>query len=85
VHPLVVYISAATANHNGKRLTVTRPLCNGDSNGSINISVAGGSQPRTYIWSNGATTEDIDSLSAGQYSVTFPTPTAARLPKQCCY
>jgi subtilisin-like proprotein convertase family protein len=43
----------------------------GESNGSINISVFNGTAPYSFAWSNGATTEDVTGLSAGQYSVVI--------------
>ncbi len=53
-----------------KLTNVTNITCNGDRNGSINITVAGGVAPYKYSWSNGAITEDINALQAGNYSVT---------------
>lgn len=39
------------------------------TNGSINLTVTGALAPITYSWSNGATTQDINSLGAGSYTV----------------
>lgn len=48
--------------------TLTNESC-GSNNGSIDITVAGGTPAYSYIWSNGATTQDISSLNEGNYSV----------------
>ena len=45
-------------------------LCFGDSTGSVNLSVNTGIAPFTYMWSNGETTEDINNLPMGTYTVT---------------
>ena len=50
--------------------TIITPATAGSSNGMINLTVIGGIPPYTYSWSNGETTEDINSLSPGTYTVT---------------
>ncbi len=41
--------------------------CTSTNDGSINLTVAA---PASYLWSNGATTQDLNNLSAGFYTVT---------------
>jgi hypothetical protein len=43
--------------------------CFGFETGAINIDVMGGTAPYTFLWSNGAITEDIAAIPAGQYNV----------------
>ena len=65
------YVTFTTATCNISLSTSqSNVVCNGASTGSIDLSVSGGSGSYTYSWSNGSTTEDLTSLSAGTYSVT---------------
>jgi len=48
----------------------TNVSCQGGANGSIDISVQGGNSSFSYLWSNGATTQDVDGLIPGAYAVT---------------
>ena len=41
------------------------------NNGAINLTVTTGEAPFNFLWSNNATTEDIDNLAANNYSVTI--------------
>jgi len=50
--------------------TTIQPHC-GQFNGSILLNVNGGLPPYTYQWSNGATSENLNNLSAGNYHLTI--------------
>lgn len=80
------YTVTVTDNHNcttTSSFTITQPAsgvvvtgttadvtCFGGSNGSINITAAGGTSPYSYSWGGGITTEDRSNLAVGNYSVT---------------
>lgn len=49
---------------------VSNVTCFGANNGSINLTVNGGTAPFSYAWSTGATVEDPSGLGAGTYTVT---------------
>ncbi|KPM46550.1 Ig-like domain-containing protein, partial [Jiulongibacter sediminis] len=51
-------------------LVATDVNCFGESNGSIDLTVSNATEPISYSWSNGATTQDISGLVADTYSVT---------------
>ena len=57
--------TAITASGN-----VVEPLCAGNSSGNISLQASGGTGVYSYLWSNAGTTDSIQNISAGNYSVT---------------
>ncbi len=51
----------------------------GDGSGSIDLSVTGGSLLYSYTWSNAESTEDIDALSSGTYTVIITDATGCSI------
>lgn len=53
---------------------ISKVLCNGNSDGAINLSVTGGTTPYSYAWTGPSSfsdiTEDITGLVAGDYDIT---------------
>ncbi len=52
-------------------ISITKVSCPGGSNGSITAIPSFGSEPYTYLWSNGQTTQTISNLPIGNYTVTI--------------
>jgi hypothetical protein len=51
--------------------TTSDEICNGDCDGTITLSLSGGTQPYTFNWSNTATSQNISDLCPGNYTVTI--------------
>jgi len=49
--------------------TSQNALCAGENNGSINLSISGGTPSYTFIWNDGVTTQNRLNLAAGNYTV----------------
>ena len=45
-------------------------LCHGDSTGYIDLSASGGTGVLTFLWNNGATSQNINHLALGTFTVT---------------
>ena len=50
-------------------LSATEINCHGQTS-DISNTVAGGTEPYTYLWNNDATTQDLEGVGGGTYSVT---------------
>ncbi|MBI1224968.1 MAG: T9SS type A sorting domain-containing protein [Bacteroidetes bacterium] len=49
---------------------LTNINCYGESNGAISVDISDGMPPFTFLWNNGATTQSISNLPAGNYTLT---------------
>lgn len=67
VNPMLgqLNLSLVPSEHNGYQVS-----CFGFKDGSVDLTVTGGTPPYTFAWTNGATTEDVANLPAGFYGVT---------------
>jgi gliding motility-associated-like protein len=50
-------------------IAVKNISCNGLTDGSVDVTVTGGATPYSFLWNNGAVSEDLSGLPAGNYSV----------------
>ncbi len=60
-----------TAGNLGLAFETIDPSCAGETNGFVLPVVSGGSEPYTYVWSNGASAAQLTDVPAGTYTVTI--------------
>ena len=56
--------------------------CDLPNSGSIDLTVAGGAAPYTFVWSNGSTDEDLLNISQGDYAVEIVDANGCAVSKQ---
>jgi hypothetical protein len=62
--------TVGTPNGPSTSASQTNVSCASGTNGAVNLTVTGGTAPVTFVWSNGAQTEDLSGVAAGSYTVT---------------
>ena len=64
--------TTSVANENGPEIAVlaTQNTTCSSNNGSITVDITVTTSSHTLIWSNGATTESLNNLNAGNYTIT---------------
>jgi uncharacterized repeat protein (TIGR01451 family)/gliding motility-associated-like protein len=53
----------------GATVSETDVACYGESTGTVNLQVTGGTAPYTFLWSNNAVTQNLSEVPAGHYTV----------------
>lgn len=57
----------------------TKAGCNGATTNSVTATATGGTQPYTYLWSNGFTTANANNLLPGTYNLTVTDATGCKV------
>ena len=66
-----IFVASASFSQITVNEVVTNPTCFGSGNGSVYLSVAGGTAPYTFLWSTGADSSSIAGLFPGLYTVSI--------------
>jgi uncharacterized protein (TIGR02145 family) len=77
----VIYLDKAVANRSAVLtdpaptplnldFAIEQPSTRGYKNGGVSLTVSNGVEPYTFLWSNGAVTQNLEKIRAGTYSVT---------------
>ncbi len=73
--PYALYAASSGETATVPNLSVTyetiKPTCYGNTDGSILLSVIGGRTPYSIEWSNGSTSNSLENVPAGSYTVTI--------------
>ncbi len=64
--PNLLASSLSTGNHNGYSLS-----CHNGADGYVSNTVSGGTPSYSYAWSNSSTTQGLEGIPAGNYTVTI--------------
>lgn len=64
-----IEVEGATSPLDVQQALIEEPLCNGSSEGGIDLEMEGGTPGYLYDWSNGSSSEDLVNAPAGIYSV----------------
>ncbi|MCX6258727.1 MAG: SprB repeat-containing protein, partial [Bacteroidia bacterium] len=68
----IVTLTGTIQSQLSASISVASPInCYDSSTGSLHCTVTNGTSPYSYLWSNSATTQNINNLPAGNYSVTI--------------
>jgi gliding motility-associated-like protein len=71
-HDTIETIIQQPAQALSRSLTYENPLCFGDLNGSVDLTVWGGTTPYIYDWNTGTfSSQDLSGINAGTYNVVI--------------
>ena len=65
--------------------TVANNAMGGGANGSVTLTVSGGTAPYTFLWNSGQTTQNINLLPPGCYSVTITDAVGCQAAATACF